>query len=133
LDFFNEIVHPIPIGDILDKYKENIEILGPDLNRQMILTVIIGESLTEIYKKCFDITISELVEFIIEKRSLTPDNKKEIKQSVRSLYGQSNPDIGMIYSLGFMKFMAQKVGYIEIVEKCDQFLNKYYRFILKVV
>ena len=133
LEYFNEKIHRIQINAIMDKYKEYVAILGPDMNRQMTLNVIIGESLIEIHKKCFDIAINELIEFIIEKRSLKLEKKKEIKKSIKSLYGQSNPDIGIIYSLSFMKFMGKKVGYQEIVAKCEQLLKKYYKFILEVL
>ena len=117
----------------MDKYQETIDILGPDTNRKMILNVIIGESLIEIYKRCFEDNINELIEFIIEKRSLNSEKKKEIKRKIKSLYGKSNPDIGMIYSLGFMEFMAKKVGYQEIVMKCEQLLKKYFKLILEVL
>jgi len=133
LEFFNENIIHIPIEAILDKYQETIDILASDINRKMILTVIIGGALIEIYKKCFEDSINELIEFIIEKQSLKSEKKKEIKRRIKSLYGQSNPDIGMIYSLGFMEFMAKKVGYQEIATKCEQLLKKYFKLILEVL
>ena len=133
LEFFNENIIHIPIEAILEKYQETIDILGPDINHKMILTVVIGEALIEIYKRCFEDSINELIEFIIERRSLNSEKKKEIKRKIKSLYGKSNPDIGMIYSLGFMEFMAKKVGYQEIVTKCEQLLKKYFKLILEVL
>ena len=133
LEFFNKNVHKIPIETIMDKYKENKDILGPEMNRRMTLNVIIGESLLEIHRICFDENILKLIEFILEKRALKSKKRKDIKKKIKSLYGQSNPDIGMIYSLSFMEFMGKKVGYKDIVVKCEELLKKYFGFVLEAL
>ncbi len=136
LKFFNEDIHIIPIKDIMDKYRDYEKTLGSDMNRQMILTVIVGESLTKIHTTCFKSTINQLIEFIFEKKSLNlndPNQKAEIKKKIESLYGKSNPFIGMLYSLSFMKFIAEKVGDHKIIVKSSKLLEKYYRLILDVL
>ena len=136
LKFFNENVHIIPIESIMDKYRDYENTLGSQMNRKMVLTVIIGESLTKIHTTCFESTINQLIEFVIDKKPLNtknPDQKTEIKKKVESLYGRSNPFIGMIYSLSFMEFIAEKVGYKNIAEKCRELLKKYYNLIIKLL
>ena len=133
LEFFNESVHKIPIKTIMDKYRHYKDNLGSDMNRGMTLTVIFGDCLTEIHKECFEAKIIQLIELIMEKRSLQSEQKAEIKKKIESLYGKSNPDIGMIYSLSFMEFIGKKIPYQNIVVKCEDLLKKYYSLILDVL
>ena len=46
LEFFNENIHSIPIDKILSKYNESKDTMGSDLERGIILTVIIGGCLS---------------------------------------------------------------------------------------
>ncbi len=133
LEFFNENVHKIPIKAIMDKFRDYKNELGSNMNRQMILTVIFGDCLTEIHKECFEAKIIQLIEFIMEKRSLESEQKAEIKKKIESLYGKSNPDIGMIYNLSFMVFIGKKIRYQNIVVKCEDLLKKYFGLILSVL
>ena len=80
LEFFNENVHKIPIKDIMDKYRDYKDNLGSNMNRVMKLTVIFGDCLTEIHKECFEVKIIQLIELIMEKRSLESEQKAEIKK-----------------------------------------------------
>ena len=133
LKFFNENIHMIPINFIMDKYRDYENNLGSDMNRGMALTVIVGECLTKIHTTCFKATINQLIEFIIEKRSLNSNQNTEIKKKIESLYCKSNPFIGMLYSLSFMEFIAEKVDYQYIAEKCRELLKKHYNLILDVL
>ncbi len=133
LEFFNKSVHKIPTEAIMNKYRDYKDNLGLDMSRQMTLTVIIGECLSKIQKTSFEASIIKLIEFVIEKRSLKPEQGTDIKEKIKSLYGISNPNIGMIYSLSFMKFIAKTIHHKDIEEKCNQLLNKYYGSILEVL
>lgn len=129
LKFFDENVHIIPLEDIMNKYRDYKDLMGKNMERHMTITVIVGESLTEIQSKCFEASIVKLTEFIMEKRSLLPNKKAEIVKRIKSLYGESSPNIGMIYGLSFMEFIAKKVGFKNIEIKCKELLAKYYDLI----
>ena len=133
LDFFNESIFQIPKEAILDKFKDYKNNLGTDMTRGIILNVIVGESLMEIHDKCFNATIVQLIEFIMKNRSLKAEKKAEIERRIKVLYGKSNPNIGMIYSLSFMEFIGTKVQNQNIVNKCRNLLEKYYGLILNLI
>jgi len=133
LEFFNKNVHKIPIKTIMDKYRDYKDNLGSNMNRVMKLTVIFGDCLTEIHKECFEAKIIQLIELIMEKRSLESKQKAEIKKKIESLYGKSNPYIGMIYSLSFMEFIGKKIRLKNIVVKCEDLFKKYFDLILSVL
>jgi len=133
LDFFNEDIHQIPKEAILEKFEDYKDNLGTDISRGIILTVIVGESLMEVHDKCFNATIIQLIEFIMINRSLEIEQKAEIERRIKVLYGKSNIFIGMIYSLSFMEFIANKVQNQKIVIKCRNLLEKYYGLILNII
>lgn len=133
LEFFNEIIFPIPKEEIMDKFKDYKENLGSDMSRGIILTVIVGESLMEVHDKCFTATIDQLIDFIMKNRSLEAEQKAEIERRIKVLYGKSNLFIGMIYSLSFMEFIGKKVQNQNIVNKCRNLLEKYYGLILNQI
>ena len=133
LEFFNEKIHEIPIKTIMDKFKDYKTMLGSEMNREMELTVIVGESLAEIHKTCFKATINQLIEFIIEIRSLKTEDRTKIKNQIRSLYGRSNTYIGILYSLSFMEFISKKVGNESMAEKCQQLLINYFNNIFDIL
>jgi len=130
LKFFNEHIYQIPIEEILNKYQEYKNTLGSDMSRGITLTVLVGEGLMEIHDKYFELTIGNLIDFIQNKRKLAPEHKNEIETRIKKLYGKSNPNIGIIYSLSFMEFIALKVQSQKIVSKCRELLKKYFSLIL---
>ncbi|MFX1274957.1 MAG: hypothetical protein ACFFBP_03755 [Promethearchaeota archaeon] len=133
LEFFNETIYEIPIKTILDKLKDYESMLGSEMNRGMVLTVTVGESLAEIHKKCFKETIIQLIEFLIDKKLLKTEDRNKIKNQIRSLYGRSNTYIGIVYSLSFMEFISKMVDNRSIAEKCRQLLEKYFNKILNIL
>lgn len=133
LKFFNEFIFQIPIEEILNKYQEYKNTLGPDMSRGITLTVLVGEGLMEIHDKCFESTIGNLIEFIQKKRGIAPEHKDEIETRIKTLYGKSNPNIGIIYSLSFMEFIGNKVQNQNIINKCRNLLEKYYGLILNLI
>ena len=133
LDFFNEDIYQIPKEAILDKFRDYKDNLGPDINRGIILTVIVGESLMEIHDKCFNATIIQLIEFIMINKALEIEQKAEIERKIKVLYGKSNVFIGMIYSLSFMEFIGNKVQNQKILKKCRNLLEKYYGLIQNLI
>lgn len=129
LKWFNETVHPIPIDDIMEKYLDYRESLGEGLIRELIMTVIVGESLTEIQKMSFESSISILTYYVMKERGLKPEQKGKLQDKITKLYGSGSPDIGMIYGLSFMKFIGNTVKNDNIVAKCDVLLEKYFQLI----
>jgi hypothetical protein len=130
LKFFNDNIHQIPVNEILYKYEEYKSSLGSDMSRGITLTVLVGEGLMEIHDKCFESTIDNLKEFIQEKKGLALD---DIDTMIKTLYGKSSPDIGMIYSLSFMEFVANKVQNQKIELKCQELMSKYFSIILGIL
>lgn len=133
LEFFNENIHNVPIDAILNKYREYKDAMGSELDHKITLNVIIGDCLSEIQTKSFNATITSLIEFIMEKKSLKPEKKLEVKKKIESLYGKSDPNIGMIYSLSFMEFISKKIHDKYIKEKCEKLLKKYSKQVLKAI
>lgn len=133
LDFFNKDIHKILVMDILERYKEFKETLGDETNREVVLTVVVGQGLEAVQTACFKNSIEELNEYMIKKKTLNSNQRDEIKKVIISLYGRSNPNIGMIYSLGFMKFISKKIKEKNIEAKCNQLLNKHYELILETI
>jgi len=133
LEFFNEKIFPVPINTIMDKYQEYETIMASEMDREIILTVIVGESLAEIHEKCFKATIEVMIDHIIERKPFSIKNRKEIKQRIKTLYGKSNTYIGIIYSLSFMEFIAKKIENKNIAKKCEHFLKKYFNLVIRVL
>ena len=131
LNLFNKEIHKIPIEDIGLKYEDYKESMGPELERGIILTVVIGDALSEVQKKCFKASINQIIDYIIEHKILNTIRRGKIKEKIKSLYGSANPNIGMIYGLSFMKFISQKVQNKEIEERCEQLLFKYYDLVIQ--
>ena len=126
LEYFNSNIHEIPIDAILLKYQEYKQTMEGGMERHIALTVIVGDCLTEINSKCFETSIDQLIDYIMEKRAIIPEDRTKLTEKISLLYGQSNPNIGMIYGLSFMKFIGQKMGFKSIAERCQQLLKKYY-------
>ena len=133
LEFFSENISPISIEAIMEKYNEYRDNLGPDMSRGIILTVIVGESLMEVRDTCFNATIERLIEFVVKNSSFEEGQKAEIENRITELYGKSNSFIGIIYSLSFMEFIANKVHVHNVVKKCRSLLEKYYGLILNLI
>ena len=90
LEFFNENIHLIPIENIMNKYNEYKDTMGPDLERGIILTIIIGDCLSEIQNRSFKNSISELTDYIIDNKSLNTIRRGKIKERIKTLYGSVN-------------------------------------------
>ncbi|MFX1373906.1 MAG: hypothetical protein ACFFCE_18820, partial [Promethearchaeota archaeon] len=133
LEFFNESIHKIPIDSILNKYREYKDAIGSELDRKIVLNVIIGDCLTEIQTKSFNTTIAHIIDFIMKMRSLKPEQESEVRRKIESLYGKSDPNIGMIYSLSFMEFISKKIHNNYIEKKCEKLLKKYSKLVLKAI
>ncbi len=133
LKFFNDEIFPIPMDNIMDKYREYETLLGSEMNRGIALTVIVGESLAEIHEKSFSATINDIIDHVIEQKVLPSENSMEIKERIKKLYGKSNTYIGIIYSLSFMEFIAKKVGNKAIAKKCEHFLKKYFNLLIRIL
>ena len=129
LEYFNETLHEVQIDTIMNKFNDTQETLGPDLHRNIAHTIIVGDCLSEIQNTSFKKSINHLIEFIMKKRSLQPEQRQEIKKRITSLYGKSSPNIGMIYGLSFMKFISMKVGNKTIENECHQLLHKYFELV----
>ncbi|MFW9988390.1 MAG: hypothetical protein ACFFC3_07030 [Candidatus Odinarchaeota archaeon] len=133
LELFNEHIHKIPIDAILNKFREYKDAMGSELDHKITLNVIVGDCLSEIQKTSFNDTITNLIEFIIKKKSLKPEQRLKVKKKIESLYGKSDPNIGMIYSLSFMDFISKKINDKYIKDKCEKLLKKYSKLILKTI
>jgi len=133
LEYFNLNVYNVPKKAILDKYNESKNTLGSQMNAELTLTVILGECLSEIHKECFEATLIQLISYIIEKKNLKSEQDEEVRKKIESLYSKSNSYIGMIYSLSFMKFLADKVKYPKIVEQCQLLLEKYFSLTFEIL
>ncbi len=133
LEFFNNQIHIIPIKAIMDKYLDYKNNFNLEMDRKMTLSVVIGECLTQIHTNCFNKTINHFIDFLIEKRKLKNTQKQEIKKKIESLYCRSNSSIGMLYSLSFMNFIAEKSGYDSISKKCQELLIKNYNILLDFI
>ena len=131
LNLFNQEIHKIPIEEIGNKYEEYKESMGPELERGIILTVVVGDALSEIQKRSFKTSINQIIDYIIEHKILNTIRRGKIKEKIKSLYGSANPNIGMIYGLSFMKFISQKVQNKNIEEICEHLLFKYYELIIQ--
>ena len=126
LEYFNSNIHEIPIDAILLKYQEYKQTMEGDMERHMALTIVVGDCLTEIHLKCFEASIDQLIDYIMEKQAIIPEYRPELTEKIKLLYGQSNPNIGMVYGLSFMKFIGQKMEFKYIVQRCQELLKKYY-------
>lgn len=129
LESYNKNIHAIDINLIMEKYLNYKETLGEDMERKMTLSVIFGECLEQTQSMSFETSILALIDFILEKRDLSFENEKDIKKSIKALYGKNNPNIGMIYSLSFMKFIAKTIKNKVIEKKSEELLQKHYQII----
>jgi hypothetical protein len=131
LEYFHQFVYPIHIQKIKEKYNKNREILGKGMNQSVILTIIVGESLLELHQHCFDAAIANFIKsLIINIKDSDPRKKKEYKKKIqsklRTLYTRGDPEVGMIYSLSFLQFLAEKVESSLVYQKTLELLEDYY-------
>ena len=129
LKWFNKTIHPIPIDDIMEKYLDYRDTLDDGFIRELIMTVIVGESLTEIQRVSFETSIANMTDNIMKERSLKSERRGELEDKITVLYGSGSPEIGMIYGLSFMKFIGNTVKNDNIVRECGELLEKYFKLI----
>jgi hypothetical protein len=136
LKYFHQNVHPIPLRKIYKKFQEKEEMLGAGMVIDYVKTVIVGECLLAVHMSCFNDAIANLKNIMVLKKGLTHKMhisvyKRKIQLKLKNLYALSDPNIGMIYSLGFLKCMAGKVNRIDVAENTQLILEKYFPIVEK--
>jgi len=133
LDIFNSEIHPIPIESLYSKFLKNLEELGEFRNQVLIINEILGKSLAIIHKTCFDKVVVELYSYIRTKNhfnsSSKPISKDEFQNKLKYFYSRGDSNIGLIYSLSFLRFLAQKINNTEVITRTEESLTKYYEII----
>lgn len=133
LDNFNSEIHPIPIESLYNKFLKNLEELGEFRNNVLIISEILGKSLAIIHKTCFDEVVVELYSYIRTKNNLNssskPISEDEFQNKLKYFYSRGDSNIGLIYSLSFLRFLAQKINNTEVITRTEESLTKYYEII----
>ena len=133
LDNFNTEIHSIPIKSIYKKFLINLEELGEFRNQVLIINEILGKSLAHIHIICFNEVIDELFSYIRTKNSLNSSSieisKEEFQKKLNYFYSRGDSNIGLIYSLSFLRFLAQKIKNTEVITRTEESLTKYYEII----
>ena len=133
LDTFNSEIHPIPIESLYSKFLKNLEELGEFRNQVLIINEILGKSLAIIHKTCFDEVVVELYSYIRAKNHLNssskPISEDEFQNKLKYFYSRGDSNIGLIYSLSFLRFLAQKINNTEVITRTEESLTKYYDII----
>ena len=123
----------IPIESLYNKFLKNLEELGEFSNQVLIISEILGKSLAIIHKTCFDEVVVELYSYIRTKNhlnsSLKPISEEEFQNKLKYFYARGDSNIGLIYSLSFLRFLAQKIKNTEVITRTEESLTKYYEII----
>jgi len=137
LDTFNSEIHPIPIESLYSKFLKNLEELGEFRNQVLIISEILGKSLAIIHKTCFDEVVVELYSYIRTKKHLNssskPISEEDFQNKLKYLYARGDSNIGLIYSLSFLRFLAQKINNTEVITRTEESLIKYYEILSEII
>ena len=113
LDNFNTEIHPIPTKSLYNKFLKNLEELGEFRDQVLIINELLGKSLAHIHQICFNEAIAERYSYIRRKNPLnsspTEISKEEFQKKLNYFYSRGDSNIGLIYSLSFLRFLAQKI------------------------
>jgi len=127
---FDNQIHPIPIDSIYQKFESHVTELGENYNQLLMITDLIGQSLVHIHTTCFNLAIAEI--FTIVKNELLtlphmkPMSPEQFDEKLHHLYARGDKHIGLIYSLSFMQFLAEKMKNREVSKHCTTALKKHY-------
>lgn len=136
LQYFHSYIYPIPVQEILNYYAQNQEEWEQNPNRLMMITTVVGQALVSMHSACFKEAISELQRFIKNTEYAKMEDTHAIhhifdliQKKLEFLYAHSDPDIGLLYSLSFCRYIAEKTRHYEIREAAQHLLNQYIKLI----
>ena len=112
---------------------KNLKELGEFKNQILIITNIVGKSLSHIHTTCFDKAVDELNSYINSKSlrdsSLMKLSKADFQKKLYDFYSRGDKNIGVIYSLSFLRFLAQNIDITEVIARTEESLIKHYEII----
>jgi hypothetical protein len=133
LDNFNTEIHPIPTDSLYIEFVKNLGEMGEFKNQILIITNILGKPLTHIHTTCFDEAVAELYLHNESKNLLNLGSikisKEEFQKKLYYFYSRGDKNIGVIYSLSFLRFLAKKINNTEVINRTEKFLIKHYEII----
>lgn len=134
---FNEDLFPIDINAIFDSFMRSYRNIQGHVTLQLATSLLVGELLMSIKRQCFDEALSEIKIFLIDYISsnykdfsdsrieLIEDYIDERMQKLNQLFALNSGDIGMIYNLSFLKFIAFKLDELKVYKITKKILKKY--------
>ncbi len=138
LKFFNEQIHEIEIDEIYSKFQMNLEELGDEMNRTIIMSMIVGQALLHVHQACFHKAIGELFQNLPKIKNkpsfINESNEHEIVQNgLFKLYSLGIPQIGILHSLSFLRFIAIKTNNNAILTQINPMIKKYFEKIINEI
>lgn len=137
LDNFDTEIHPIPIKSLYNKFLNNLEELGEYKNQVLIINEILGKPLAYVHVTCFDGVIAELSSYIQTKNHLLSSSiqisNEEFQNKLKYFYSRGDGNIGLIYSLSFLRFLAKKIKNTVVITRTEEALTKNYEIIRKKI
>lgn len=141
----NQNLFPIDVEGIYTVFRKSYENIKGHITKQLATSLLVGELLMSIRRQCFDDSLSEIKIYLIDHISSnytdTSDHRIEViedyiderMQKLNQLFALNSGDIGMIYNLSFLKFIAFKMGEIRVYKTTKKILKKYIQKVVQLL